>query len=144
MTLSAKRRWVHLALVLFTLWPLAHMLLVKKYDLSAWKLAGWGMYATPRPEFSGVAVWGRRPGASQFEEIRPLPERWLPRAKAYLDKRRWLGRLLPPHDLARSFPRRPGEFADLRVIVYTPTLDRRSHIVVVVPVVYEYAEAALR
>lgn len=138
MTFATKRRVLHVALVLFTLWPLLHMYLVMHFNLSAWKLAGWGMYATPRPSFSGLAVYGRRAGATKFEEVRGTPPAFQAEATRFLDSARWLGQLINPNTLARSFRQARPEFVDLRIIVYTPTLDRQSAIIVLRPVSYDY------
>ena len=138
MSRTTKRRVLHAGLVLFTLWPLAHIYLVRRFNMSAWKLAGWGMYATPRPTFSGLQVLGRRPDSKQFEEIRSLPPRWQTDARHFLDDQRWLGRLLRPKMLARSLKHQMPEFADLRIVVFTPALDRQTGMIVVKPMTYEY------
>ena len=138
MSFTAKRRALHVGLALFTLWPLAHIYLVMHFNLSAWKLAGWGMYATPRPSFSGIAVFGRRPGSSQFEEVRSAPPAWQAQAREFLDRQRWLGQLLHPNQLARWFKAEAPEFADLRIVVYTPTLDRQTGMIVMKQFAYEY------
>lgn len=138
MSLAGKRRVLHVGLVLFTLWPLVHIYLVMHFGLSAWKLAGWGMYATPRPSFSGIAVMGRRPGSNRFEDVRSVPPNWQAEASHFLDRQRWLGRLIRPNQLARSFKEQMPEFADLRIIVYTPTLDRHTGMIVTTPTAYDY------
>lgn len=41
---------VRLAVLVFAatlLWPLAHMYVFRAYDISPWRLFGWGMYSTP-------------------------------------------------------------------------------------------------
>ena len=138
MTVASKRRVLHVALALFTLWPLAHIYLVKHFDLSAWKLAGWGMYATPRPSFSELAIFGRRPGNRQFEEIRSAPGNWQWPASQFLDRQRWLGQLIRPDQLVRYLKPQLPQFADLRIVVYAPTLDRQTGMIVVKPFAYEY------
>ncbi len=42
-------RGVALALALFTAWPMVHIVLTAVVGSDAWKLGGFGMYATPRP-----------------------------------------------------------------------------------------------
>ena len=138
MSLAGKRRTVHVGLVLFTLWPLVHIYLVMHFNLSAWKLAGWGMYATPRPSFSGIEVLGRRPGSQQFEKIRSVPPQWRAEASQFLDRQQWLGELTRPNELARACKTHMPEFSELRIIVYTPTLDRQTAIVVMRESVYDY------
>jgi len=53
-----KSRIVHLGLALVAVWPLVHMTLVRRFDVSPWKLAGWGMYATPRFDLLGMEIYG--------------------------------------------------------------------------------------
>ena len=142
MTFATKRRVLHGSLVLFTLWPLLHIYLVMHFNLSAWKLAGWGMYATPRPSFSGITVYGRRRGSPQFEEVRGAPPSFEAQARVFLEQQRWLGQLSSPSLLARLFQRQMPEYADLRIVVFAPTLDRRSGMIVVKPVTYEYPGSA--
>src|SRR5205814_2298724 len=105
LSFTRKRRVLYAALLLFTVWPLVHMYLVIHFDMSAWKLAGWGMYATPRPSFAGIAVMGRRNGHQDFEEIRSVSPTWQAQASEFLEWHRWLGRLSRPNGLARSFKR---------------------------------------
>ena len=138
MSLAEKRRVLHAGLVLFTLWPLAHIYLVMHFNLSAWKLAGWGMYATPRPSFSAIEVLGRRAGSTQFEQVRSIPPTWQAQASQFLDRQRWLGQLIRPSQLARSFKQQVPEFADLRIVVYTPALDRQTGMIVVKQLAYDY------
>src|SRR5512140_262095 len=114
------------------------MYLAMHFEMSAWKLAGWGMYATPRPSFSGLAVLGRRAGSHDFEEVRSVPATWQAQATQFLDRQRWLGRLIRPNVLAHAFAVQNPQFADLRIVVYTPVLDRQSGMIVVKQVVYEY------
>ena len=138
MSFAVKRRTLHVGLALFTLWPLVHICLVMHFNLSAWKLAGWGMYATPRPSFSAIAVFGRRAGSSRFEEVRSAPPAWQEQARQFLERQRWLGQLIRPNQLARWFKKEMPEFADLRIVVDSPTLDRQTGMIVVKQVVYEY------
>jgi len=144
LSLSQKRRALSIGLLLFTLWPLVHIYLVVHFEMSAWKLAGWGMYATPRPSFSGIAVQARRPGKQEYEPVKAVSAAWQAQAKQFLDRQRWLGQLARPNDLARSFKEQAPEFTDLQIIVYVPKLDRQTSKIVVKPVVYEYAASDLR
>ncbi len=141
MSLALKRRVLYAGLLVFTLWPLVHMYLVTHFEMSAWKLAGWGMYATPRPSSSGLAVMGRRAGSQDFEELRSVPPTWQAQGSQFLDRQRWLGRLIRPNALAHAFAAQNPQFIDLRIIVYTPSLDRQSGMIVVKQVVYEYPNA---
>ncbi len=138
MSLTLKRRVLYAGLLLFTLWPLAHMYLVMHFQLSAWKLAGWGMYATPRPSFAGMAVFARRADRGQFEALRSIPAPCQAQASEFLNRQRWLGQLIRPDELARSLGERMPQFADLRIITYAPVLDRATGMIIVKQVEYEY------
>lgn len=48
MTLAAKQRLVVGVLAGLAAWPLAHRLLVARYDLDPWRFFGWAMYCTPK------------------------------------------------------------------------------------------------
>jgi hypothetical protein len=136
--LKLKRRVLYAVLLLFTVWPVAHMYLVTHFQLSAWKLAGWGMYATPRPSSLGMAVFGRRPDRPEFEGLRSIPAPCQAQASEFLNRQRWLGQLIRPDELARSLREHTPQFADLRIITYVPVLDRESGMIIMKQVTYEY------
>ncbi|MEX1366638.1 MAG: hypothetical protein AB1Z98_26165 [Nannocystaceae bacterium] len=46
-------------MVLLIAWPPVHMVLIPALGISTWRFGGWGMYATPVPRRSHVAVIGR-------------------------------------------------------------------------------------
>lgn len=138
MSAQGKRRLVYAGLWAFTLWPVLHMYLVTHDGLSAWKLAGWGMYATPRPSFAAMALQARRPGAKGFAEIRSVSDDCRKEANRFLERQRWLGQLVRPDELARLLRKRTPQFADWRIIVDVPVLDRRSGMIVEKRVVYDY------
>lgn len=138
MSLTLKRRVLYAGLLLFTLWPLAHMYLVTHFEVSAWKLAGWGMYATPRPSFVQMAVFGRRPDRREFEGLTSIPAPCQEQASQFLSRERWLGRLIRPDGVARSFREQTPQFADLRIIMNVPALDRETGMIIVKQITYEY------
>lgn len=45
--------------MLLVAWPPIHMVLIPALGISTWRFGGWGMYATPVPRRSHVAVIGR-------------------------------------------------------------------------------------
>ncbi len=47
MTYQVKKRSVITALVLLTIWPMAHHVIVRTLDLNPWKWFGWSMYTVP-------------------------------------------------------------------------------------------------
>lgn len=48
--LQQKKRLLAVGLVLFAIWPLVQHVLVMRYDVNPWKLAGWAMYCLPTPK----------------------------------------------------------------------------------------------
>ena len=44
MTLAGKQRLVFAVLALLAVWPLAHRVLVWRYDIAPWRFFGWAMY----------------------------------------------------------------------------------------------------
>jgi hypothetical protein len=138
LSLTLKRRVLYAGLLLFTLWPLAHMYLATHFQVSPWKLAGWGMYATPRPSFVQMAVFGRRPDRREFEGLTSIPAPCQEQARLFLSGERWLGQLIRPDELARSLRKQMPAFADLRIITGVPTLDRETGMIIVKQVEYEY------
>ena len=43
-----KRILIHAFLIVFAIWPVVQIALVRIYDANPWKFAGWGMYSAPR------------------------------------------------------------------------------------------------
>ena len=137
MTAAAKTRVVHGALVVFALWPLVHLGLVCRYDVSPWKLGGWGMYTVPRFGLIGMEIHGRpartagsTPPTGDGDEgwaqlTAPSPE--LQRiATAFLERHRWLRRLASADELAaRVFAEHP-DWVELRATVSYPAIDPDS------------------
>jgi hypothetical protein len=123
---SRKVAIVHAGLLLLTLWPLAQIGLSLRWDVSPWKLAGFGMYATPRFSLVGMEVYGRRDASAPWEQlVRPSPA--LQRtAGAFLESHRWLRRLTPEGELVAAVRAEHPEWRDVRVVVSYPVLDRAS------------------
>jgi len=106
--------------------------------MSAWKLAGWGMYATPRPSFVEMAVFGRRPDRREFEGLTSISAPCQEQASRFLSRQRWLGQLIRPDELAHVLREQMPQFADLRIIIQVPALDRETGMIMVKQVAYEY------
>jgi hypothetical protein len=115
-----------------TLWPLVHIALQARFDLSPWKLAGWGMYSAPRFGLIGMEIFGRVPGSGEWEKLGD-PSAELQRvATAFLEHHRWLRGLAAAGDLVSAVRVARPAWDDVRVVVSYPEIDRRSGMVVLV------------
>lgn len=130
MTLRWKWRLVHAGLVLLTLWPLAQIGLALRYDLSPWKLFGFGMYAAPRFGMLGMEIYGRRQADGSEEQlVAPTPELQA-LAGRYLESYRWLGRLASAEELAQAALAFRSDWDQVRIVVFRPRLDPSTGLVV--------------
>jgi hypothetical protein len=136
-----KRALVYTTLALLTIWPAVHIGLAKTYGLSSWKLAGWGMYATPRPKFVGMEVYFRQRGASGYERLREATGPVGDAARVFLERYRWLGKLAFPEAFAKSILAMKPEWEQVKVVVYQPVLQRDTGMMVMREDVFE--ESAL-
>jgi hypothetical protein len=138
LTLQRKKHAVCAGLVLLTLWPAVHIYLVKRFDLSPWKLAGWGMYSAPRISMLGMGVYGRRSADTKLEQLLSLSADLRTQANDYLGRYRWLGELSSPESFARAVLARHSEWQELRVVVYRPVLDKTTGMIVMTSLVHDY------
>lgn len=114
-----------MAAVLLTLWPLAHATLVHRHGMSAWKLAGWGMYSEPQ-SFPQVEVRLRSPAGVTRLDPRSLGDAGRLAFGEFLLDRGTLGELAPADDLADAIFAEHPEVTELRVILRTRRLDRET------------------
>lgn len=120
MSTYAKKMAIYGALVLLTLWPLAHIVLVRQFDLSPWKLGGWGMYSAPRTG-AGFQVLAR---SAAHEELQPIvvPDSAMAAAQEFHAKRRWLGELASPEPVADAVLAAVPDAAEVAILVERPVL----------------------
>lgn len=123
--LKTKTRIVHAALVLLALWPLVHLTLVWRYDVSPWKLAGLGMYTTPRFALLGMELYGTTDGATWQQMVAPSPD-VRASGNAFLERHRWLRRLATTGALEDAVRAQQPTWTSLRVVVSYPVLDRTT------------------
>lgn len=126
MGLAAKTRLVHGALVLLAVWPLVHLGLAWRYDLSSWKLGGWGMYATPRFGLVGMEAYGRTTADAAWQQVTSPSPAARAAATAFLEQQQWLRGLASPAGLATALRADHPEWTELRLVVSYPTLDRAT------------------
>jgi hypothetical protein len=126
MRFAAKRRLVHGALVLLAVWPLVHLGLSWRYDLSSWKLGGFGMYATPRFGLVGMEAYGRVAAGGTWQQVTAPSAAARDAANAFLEQHRWLRGLASSAALAAALHADRPEWTALRLVVSYPVLDRAT------------------
>ncbi len=113
------------AIVVFVaLWPLAHRLLVARYQINPWKFGGFAMYVTYVSSIPGlfqVTSAGFRPvdPAGLSPEARDAFERFRMRRSAF-------GRLVDPDEALRVVHADHPELEHAMVVVQRLTLDPRD------------------
>jgi hypothetical protein len=124
-----KRIVLYVGLLVFTIWPVAQIGLVKRHDVNPWKLAGWGMYSAPQLP-GDVRVLCHTPDAVGTYELRTIQPELQPVLLSFLQRRLGLGRLAEPDELARAlfdfYPAIDGVSID----VLQPVLDRHTGMIV--------------
>ena len=130
MNIRQKTRIVHAGLVVLALWPIVHLGLAWRYDISPWKMAGWGMYSTPRFAMIGMELYGSDRASGRWQILTaPSPElRGV--ASAFLERHRWLRRLASEDDLVAAVGRAYPEWDALRIEVTYPHIDLGTGMVV--------------
>lgn len=142
MTSRSKTTVVGGVLVALTLWPLVHLTLVARYDLSPWKLAGWGMYSAPRARSLGMEVFGKSRSGDRLEHLAAPTAPMRDEASRYLERHRWLRRLVRPTGLAEAVAAAHPEWAEVKIVVFEPDLERTTGMVVMEVLVHRYVRAA--
>lgn len=115
MARATKTRLVGMALTLLTLWPAVHLYLCLEWDLSPWKLAGWGMYAEPRLAPIGMEVFGSRDTTPAAEPLLAPSPRLRQMGAEFLERYRWLRRLTQPDDFAAAVFAAQPHWRSLRI-----------------------------
>jgi len=121
-----KSRIVHLGLALIAAWPLVHMALVRRFDVSPWKLAGWGMYSTPRFDLLGMEIYGHVAATGDAEQLTTPSGAERDAAAAYLERHRWLRSLADDRDLTDVVLTDHPAWDRVSIVVFRPELDRDS------------------
>lgn len=137
MTSAGKKQVLAAALIVFTVWPALHIVIARQTGMSSWKLAGWGMYATPRLKASTLHVYGRSATGSFQPLTRPNPA-VQQQAALFLERFRWLSTLAQPNALAATIAAAAPGLHELRVYVLEPVLAADTGMIQQREVVYEY------
>ena len=132
-----KARIVTALLAVVTLWPLVQLMLVARYEVSPWKLAGWGMYSTPRFDRVGMEVYGRRADGSE-EQLTVPSTAIATAATSFLESYRWLRALAPRDAFADAILDEHPQWDAVRLVVFRPDLDARTGMVVMVRAEYTH------
>lgn len=132
-----KARVVQVGLALLTVWPLAQLGLVAGWDVSPWKLAGWGMYATPRFDMVGMEVYGHAAGGSEVQ-LTDAPPALRAEATAFLERYRWLRDLAPHARFARAVLGANPQWVGVRLVLFRPDMDARTGMVVMARAEYAH------
>ncbi len=126
MDLRAKTRVVHTALLALAVWPAIQIGLTERWDVSPWKLAGWGMYATPRFSLVGMEIYGRAAPDDPWTRIVAPSAELHAAATAFLERHRWLRRLASEEPLLEPVRALEPTWRELRIVVSYPVLDRET------------------
>jgi len=121
---AAKARIAAFALVGLALWPLAHRLLVMRFELDPWRYWGFAMYCYPKTDL--------RVGFTELSDAGPerlapsaLPESVERELRRFRHARRARGSL-PPDAVAQSLRDARPDLGDLRIEVRTLRFDVAS------------------
>lgn len=139
MSTQRKQRWVHAFLVGLALWPLVHIVLVLRYDVNPWKLAGWGMYSAPQLAHR-LEILGHAPGGGALR-LPALPEDLVAVVANYNRLRRGLGRLVEPDEVARAVFGYEGGPEAITIRITKPVLNRKTGMIEERIEDYEYRRA---
>jgi len=136
---KSKRIIVYAFLVAFTVWPLVHISLVKRFEVNPWKLAGWGMYSAPQLP-AWVQLFALTPDSVGIYEIQTVQPALQPAVDGFLRHRRGLGQLVEPDALARAMLDYYPGIDGVRIVVVQPFLDRHTGIIDERMTPYEYRQ----
>lgn len=121
-----KLRMVHAVLAVVTCWPLVQLALVARFDVSPWKLGGWGMYSTPRFDAVGMEVYGRNVDTARFELLTTPSRSVHTRVHAFLESYRWLRALAPQGLLVEALFLDHPDWDRVRLVVLRTTMNART------------------
>jgi hypothetical protein len=142
LTYRVKRACVRLLLLVLLLWPPVHAGLVSFYDLSAWKLSGWGMYSQPRPKDVGMEVYGRTAGGGDYDQLTNASPALQTEANAFLAQHQWLGRLTRPDAFAAAIRHERPDWEALRIVTFRSHMEPDTGMIVLRRTEFDYPPRA--
>ena len=90
-------------LVVITLWPAAHHVIVRRYGLNPWKWFGWSMYTVPPKQLQVRPLSGATGRQLPFNALSAEQQRDLMASyNAFGDRHNELGRWVRPDEFARA------------------------------------------
>jgi hypothetical protein len=137
--MTTRMKLVVAVLVWITLWPLAQIALVAAYDVDAWKLGGWGMYATPSFSSPVVRVSAARSGDEQATRIHSLPRSARRELERFVRWRGVFATLYEPRALATILLETMPAHDRLELVVAEERFRRDRAIVEQAETVYRYS-----
>lgn len=132
-----KRSVVLWGMLAVTLWPAVQIGLVKRYDVNPWKLAGWGMYAVPRLQ-GDVRILAQTPDEVGTYELSTIPEELDRPLLDFLYRRRGLGFLARPDDLAQALLDHYTAIDGVTILYVKPEVDAHTGMIVQQTTTYDY------
>lgn len=140
MNLVRKKQVLAAGLIGFSLWPLAQMELVRRFGISPWKLAGWGMYATPRIT-PGIAIYVQRANEAPAP-MRVVPPEVSVACETFALKRLWLHDLAPPDAIGQLVLASSPDYHRATILILEPMLDTETGMVRTEEKAYHYDRRA--
>jgi len=114
---STKKRILVAWLVLFAIWPLAHRVIVARYDTSPWKLFGWAMYVQPTLPAT-LRITGLRQGEEVQLDASRLPGEAAAALEDFRNERVMLGDLRPPNDVGEALLEEVPDLSRVTIVVH--------------------------
>jgi hypothetical protein len=137
LNLARKKQILAAVLIGFTLWPLAQLALVRRFKISPWKLAGWGMYSTPRIS-PGIGILVQR-GNEEPAPMAVVPENVRVACVKFSSSRRlWLRHLAPPDAIGQLVLASDASYRRATIFLFEPVLDTATGMVRAEETQYHY------
>lgn len=127
MSPGQRKQVLAAVLIVFTLWPLVQLALVQRFKISPWKLAGWGMYSTPRIS-PGIGILVQR-GDEKPAPMAAVPHHVRAACEHFSSRRLWLRHLAPPDAIGKMVLASDPGYRRATIFLFEPVLDTRTGMV---------------